>query len=145
MKIFFASVTARDTSERTSLHVAAENNFAQICSILLSNEVDYTAVDNMGNNALHVAVKEGHLAVVRTLLTESHIDAEGSNNKGETCMSNSKLIRVPDTLFPGRNSLHVLAVFGKENSSAIFELFMECMPEYPLNRPDAEGSTRESS
>ena len=41
----------------------------------------------------------------------------------------------------GRNPLHVLAVFGKENSSSIFELFVECMAQYPVNAVDAEGNT----
>ncbi len=36
----------------------------------------------------------------------------------------------------------MLAVFGKENSSAIFDLFLECMPEYPINKVDAEGNSR---
>lgn len=36
-----------------------------------------------GNNALHVAVKEGHLEVIRVLLMESQIDAEAFNNKGK--------------------------------------------------------------
>ena len=35
-----------------------------------------------GNNALHMAVKEGHWEVVRVLLTESQINAEATNFKG---------------------------------------------------------------
>merc|ERR1712203_610988 len=61
--------------------------------------------------------------VTRILLTESSIDAEATNNKG-------------------RNPLHILANFGRpETSVEIFQLFMECMPEYPLNQSDAEGNT----
>ena len=42
----------------------------------------------------------------------------------------------------GRNPLHILANFGRpETSVEIFQLFMECMPEYPLNQSDAEGNT----
>ena len=37
--------------------------------------------------------------------------------------------------------MHVLGQFGRENAAAIFELFMECMPEYALDRPDANGNT----
>ena len=80
-------VSARNTSDATALHLAAENNLASICSILLSNEIDFAAVDNRGNNAFHLAVKEGHLQVVRTLLTESQIDAEAINNKGSRILS----------------------------------------------------------
>ena len=63
--------------------IAAENDASDICSILLSNGVDFTAVDNRANNALHLAVREGNLEVIRTLLTESRIDAEAVNGKGE--------------------------------------------------------------
>ncbi len=122
MNVYSPSVAARNTAEQTALHIAAENNLSSICSILLQNDVDFAAVDNRGNSALHVAVKEGNLEVVKTLLTESQIDAEAFNNKG-------------------RNPLHVLAVFGKENSSAIFDFFMECMPQFPINASDAEGNT----
>jgi ankyrin repeat protein len=121
-----ASVNARLAADnQTALHLAAgEANLPLICSILLSNEVDFAALDSHGNNALHLAVKEGNLEVAKVLLTESRIDAEAFNNKG-------------------RNPLHVLAVFGKDNSAAIFELFLQCMPEYPIDKQDSEGNTRE--
>ncbi len=80
----FPLVDARNACEQTALHVAAENDLPSIASVLLSNCVDTAAVDNRGNNALHLAIKEGHLDVVRVLLTESHIDAEAFNHKGET-------------------------------------------------------------
>ena len=120
-----SSVDVVNASNQTCLHVAAENNFASIAEILLSNGVDFTAVDNRGCNALHIAVKEGHLDVARTLLTESQIDAEAFDNKG-------------------RNPLHTLAVFGKDNSAAFLDLFLECMPAYPINKTDGEGNTRKS-
>lgn len=37
--------------------------------------------------------------------------------------------------------MHVLGHYGKENAAAIFELFLECMPEYPLDKCDNEGNT----
>ena len=42
---------------QTALHSAAENDFPVICEVLLQNGADYAAVDNRGNNALHIAVK----------------------------------------------------------------------------------------
>merc|ERR1719340_461564 len=42
---------------QTALQVAAENGLAEVCSILLSNGVDFSVADNRGNNALHSAVK----------------------------------------------------------------------------------------
>lgn len=67
-----------------------------------------------GDNALHVAVREGHVAVVRALLTECTLNAEAVNLKG-------------------RNPLHELARCGRDNAATICELFLECMPNYPLN------------
>lgn len=86
-------------------------------SALLQNNSDYDALDIENDNALHIAVREGHLNVVRALLTESSIDAEAVNLKG-------------------RNPLHELCKYGKDNASAICELFLECMPEYPINKTD---------
>lgn len=44
-------------------------------------------------------------------------------------------------VFRGQSPMHVLGQYGKENAAAIFELFLECMPEYPLDKPDNEGNT----
>lgn len=41
----------------------------------------------------------------------------------------------------GQSPLHILGQYGKENAAAIFDLFLECMPEYPLDKADAEGNT----
>ena len=35
----------------------------------------------------------------------------------------------------------MLGQYGKDNAAAMFELFRETMPEYPIDRPDAEGNT----
>ena len=45
----------------------------------------------------------------------------------------------------GQNPLHVLGSYGKDNAAAIFELFMESMPEYPIAKVDAEGNTGKPS
>lgn len=78
------------------------------------NNINFDSVNADGDNALHVAVREGHVTVVRTLLTESRLDAEAVNLKG-------------------RNPLHELARYGRDNAATICELFFECMSEYPLN------------
>lgn len=79
-------------------------------------------MDSGGDSALHIACREGHLQVVRTLLEESQLNAETMNLKGQ-------------------NPLHVLARHGKDNSAAICELFIEYMPDYPINKPDLDGNT----
>ena len=60
--------------------------------------------------------------LLRILLTESRIDAEVFNIKG-------------------RSPLHVLARFGDEKACDMLDLFLECMPEYNIDRPDSEGNT----
>jgi ankyrin repeat protein len=61
----------RTLSGQTGLHLAAEFDLPEIASVLLNNGIDYAAVDEAGNNALHVAVREGHVRTARVLLTES--------------------------------------------------------------------------
>ncbi|KAF7283620.1 hypothetical protein GWI33_023258 [Rhynchophorus ferrugineus] len=117
-----ARVNDRDGGRRTALHIAAEAGNAAAVSALLQNDADYDAVDMANDNALHIAVREGHLNVVRVLLTESAINAELVNLKG-------------------RNPLHELCKYGKENAAAICELFLECMPEYPIDKQDVDGNS----
>uniref|UniRef100_A0A8C9XAB3 Ankyrin repeat and FYVE domain containing 1 n=1 Tax=Sander lucioperca TaxID=283035 RepID=A0A8C9XAB3_SANLU len=117
-----AKVNELTKHRQTALHLAAQQDLATICSVLLENGVDFAAEDENGNNALHLAVMQGRLNNVRTLLTESNVDAEAFNLRGQSPM-------------------HVLGHYGKENAAAIFELFLECMPEYPLDKPDNEGNT----
>uniref|UniRef100_A0A8C4XB39 Ankyrin repeat and FYVE domain containing 1 n=1 Tax=Erpetoichthys calabaricus TaxID=27687 RepID=A0A8C4XB39_ERPCA len=117
-----AKVNELTKHRQTALHLAAQQDLPTICSVLLENGVDFAAVDENGNNALHLAVMHGRLNNIRVLLTESNVDAEAFNLRGQSPM-------------------HILGQYGKENAAAIFELFLECMPEYPLDKPDNEGNT----
>lgn len=116
-------VNEKDGTGKTALHIAVEMNRPGAVSALLQNGADFDAVDSDGNNSLHLAVREGHLAVVRVLLIESQINAEALN-------------------VHSRNPLHELCRTGKDNVAvAICELFLECMPQYPINHPDHNGNT----
>ncbi|KAK2502204.1 hypothetical protein MC885_009778 [Smutsia gigantea] len=117
-----ARVNELTKHRQTALHLAAQQDLPTICSVLLENGVDFAAVDENGNNALHLAVTHGRLTNIRVLLTECTVDAEAFNLRGQS-------------------PLHILGQYGKENAAAIFDLFLECMPEYPLDKPDAEGNT----
>ncbi|GAB0091613.1 rabankyrin-5 [Sergentomyia squamirostris] len=118
-----ARVNERDATSKAAIHVATERGRVANVAALLQNNVDVEAVDGDGNNALHIACREGHLAVVRELLTESGINAEAVNHRGY-------------------NPLHELCRSGKDNTAAaICELFIECMPKYPINQPDLQGNT----
>lgn len=50
---------------QTALHVASQAGNASVISALIQNGVDFDALDVNNDNALHVAVREGHLNVVR--------------------------------------------------------------------------------
>ncbi|PSN52924.1 hypothetical protein C0J52_03016 [Blattella germanica] len=96
----------RDAHRRTALHVAAAAGHASVVSALLQNGANFDATDSDGDNPLHIATREGHLTVARALLTESRLDAEAINIKG-------------------RNPLHVLAKYSRDNAAAICELFLD--------------------
>ncbi|RWS12587.1 rabankyrin-5-like protein [Dinothrombium tinctorium] len=117
-----ANINELTVQKQTALHIAAEHDHHTICSILLENGINYDAVDVNLNNALHIACQKGNLAACKVLLSESNIKAEAINLRGQ-------------------NPLHLLAQHGKENAAAIFDLFITSMPEYPINKPDAEGNT----
>ncbi|XP_076210885.1 rabankyrin-5 isoform X1 [Aptenodytes patagonicus] len=117
-----AQVNELTKHRQTALHLAAQQDLPTICSVLLENGVDFAAVDENGNNALHLAVMHGRLNNIRVLLTECNVDAEAFNIRGQSPM-------------------HILGQYGKDNAAAICDLFLECMPEYPLDKPDAEGNT----
>ncbi|KAL3858016.1 hypothetical protein ACJMK2_012632 [Sinanodonta woodiana] len=115
-------VNAKTSNGQTALHLAAIKDCSTICTVLLENGIDFDAVDDNQNNALHLVVQSGNVNCVRVLLVESRINAEAVNARGQ-------------------NPLHILGQYGKENAAAIFELFRECMPAYPIDKPDAEGNT----
>jgi ankyrin repeat protein len=118
-----ARLNDRDSTQKTALHISAERG--RLCAVqaLLQNGCDFDAIEGEGNNALHIAMREGMLPIVRELLTESRINAEVMNMKG-------------------RNPLHELCRCGRDSLAAsICELFLECMPNYPINQPDLLGNS----
>ncbi|XP_038074756.1 rabankyrin-5-like isoform X2 [Patiria miniata] len=117
-----AAVQDADARKQTALHHAAAVDQPSIISVLIENGILVDAVDDNSNNALHIAVQHGNLGSSRTLLTESQINAESYNAKGKTPM-------------------HILGDCGRDNAAAIFELFKECMPNYPVDKQDADGNT----
>ncbi|XP_038214852.1 rabankyrin-5 [Zerene cesonia] len=115
----------RDAHKRTALHVAAGaggGSGAALVSALVSGGAEVGAVDAAGDNALHVCAREGHAPVARALLADSDIDAAATNLKG-------------------RNPLHELCWCKKDNAATICEIFLEFMPDFPINRTDLQGNT----
>ena len=72
--------------------------------------------------ALHIAVQHGNLQVVQILLSNSNIDVYALNAKG-------------------MNPLHILASYGKDNSSAILESFKESISDFNLDQKDLKGNS----
>lgn len=54
-----------------------------------------------------------------------------------TCFSHNK----PTFVLRGQNPLHCLGQYGKETAAAIYDLFMECMPKFPIDKPDSNGNS----
>ncbi|XP_050504422.1 rabankyrin-5 [Diabrotica virgifera virgifera] len=117
-----ARVDDRDAQRRTALHAAAEAGNHSAVLALIQNNSDCDATDVENDNAFHIAMREGHLNVVKVLLTESYIDVEAVNLKG-------------------RNPLHELCKYGKDNAATICGLLLECIPTYPINNPDILGNS----
>ncbi|KAH8379366.1 hypothetical protein KR009_004439, partial [Drosophila setifemur] len=118
-----ARLNERDAVQKIPLHIAIERGNLPAVSALLQNHANFDAIDADGNNALHLAVRGGQLLIVRELLTESRVNAEAMNLKG-------------------RNPMHELCRVVEDNAAAtICELFLECMPKYPINTPDMDGNT----
>lgn len=126
--LILAGVNVNDVTngtKKTALHLLAECSHpssASICTILLENGADFNALDSGANNALHIAVQNGNLPVVKILLAGSETDVYAINSKG-------------------MSPLHVLAVYGKENSSAILDLFKDNIRDFNLDLKDAKGNT----
>lgn len=115
-----ANVNDLTIQKQTALHIAAEHDYHQICTILLENKIKFEAVDININNALHIACYKSNYNTCKVLLTECEINAEALNLKGQ-------------------NPLHLLCQNGTEAADSIFELFMACMAKYPINKCDSEG------
>lgn len=111
--------------KKSALHLIAECSHASvtaICQILLDNHIDYNLIDSGMNNALHIAVQYANLNVVKVLLANSNIDVYAINSKG-------------------MSPIHILAVYGKDNSSAILDLFKEHIRDFNIDQKDTKGNT----
>ncbi|NIO04131.1 MAG: ankyrin repeat domain-containing protein [Proteobacteria bacterium] len=68
----------------TPLHLAAENNHAQVVEFLISKGADVNATEReLGNTPLHLAAKRGHTEIAELLLSKE-ADLDAGNNYGYT-------------------------------------------------------------
>lgn len=117
-----ANINDVTVQNQSALHIGSMHDHHHLCQILLENNINFDILDTDMNNALHIACQHGNLNSCRVLLTESRISADALNLQGQ-------------------NAVHLLAQYGKENAAAILEIFMQCMPDYPINTQDGEGNT----
>lgn len=117
-----ADVNGMDKNRQCPVQIAAIEDKAAILEVLLQNNANPDLVDSNLNNALHLSCQYGNIATVRVLLTESNINAEAYNAKGQ-------------------NPLHVLSSYSRENAAAIFDLFRQTMPNYPFDALDTDENT----
>ena len=80
-----ADVKAVNRSNQTPLHAAASSNrdCSQLCSILLEHKAKIDAVDEDGNQSLHLACKQGHTRTCRLLLSKG-ADVKAVNRSNQT-------------------------------------------------------------
>jgi len=90
-----AGVDFMHKSERTPLHLAAENGHTSIVEVLLTKGAHVNAVDRDRAIPLHFATKNGHKNIVKTLL---------ENGASVNCIYRS-----------GKTSLHLAAESGHTN------------------------------
>ncbi|RWS23205.1 serine/threonine-protein phosphatase 6 regulatory ankyrin repeat subunit A-like protein, partial [Leptotrombidium deliense] len=80
------SINSRDKRGRTPLHLAAK--FGKISRLLdlFRYGADLTAVDDNQMSALHYAAKEGHFAVIETLIAQPNIDLKAEDRNGSNVL-----------------------------------------------------------
>ena len=106
------------------LHAAASNGFLEIVKVLIEGRVNVERLNDDGETALSIAVKEGHTAVARTLLeVMDNVDCHGSESKtplfhacviGNTEIATKLLSRGADSRFSikRQSCLHLAAWEG---------------------------------
>ena len=82
-----SNVNADDVDGLTPMHEACANGHLDIIQFLLENGAEANALSFEENTALHFACEEGHLDVVEYLLKIPFINADVSNERGETPMN----------------------------------------------------------
>ncbi len=86
-------IDARDTWDRTALHVAAWENDIEMVEFLISKGAEVNARNNFGWTALHYAAEWGHLEIVEFLISKG-ADIQAKDDDGWTAWDYALAIRV---------------------------------------------------
>jgi len=76
-------LTERDALSLTFLHVAADRGFSEICSFLIAEGAEISAVDENGETPLHLAAVSGQVEAVKILLAAG-ANKNLKNSEGQT-------------------------------------------------------------
>ncbi|XP_048258286.1 putative ankyrin repeat protein RF_0381 isoform X2 [Haliotis rufescens] len=79
-----ADIERRGPFGRTLVMIEAEKGKQQVFDLLAGKGCDLSAVDDEGNNILHLAAFAGTVGIVNRLLSESAVEVSATNNRGET-------------------------------------------------------------
>jgi ankyrin repeat protein len=81
-----ADVNAKDTLDRTPLHLAAFHGRAKIIDLLIAHGADVNARDLTATPPLHVAVIAGKQGAAVRMLLDRHADLHAINEEGQTAL-----------------------------------------------------------
>ncbi|XP_071111901.1 serine/threonine-protein phosphatase 6 regulatory ankyrin repeat subunit B-like [Haliotis cracherodii] len=79
-----ADINSRGRYGWTPLMVAAQKGHRQVFDLLVGEEADVSLVDDDGNNVLHVACLEGHVDMVKYVLSQKVADINSRGQYGRT-------------------------------------------------------------
>ncbi|XP_048250451.1 ankyrin repeat domain-containing protein 50-like isoform X2 [Haliotis rufescens] len=79
-----ADINSRGKYGRTPVMVAAEKGHSQVFDLLVTQGADVSAMDDDGNNILHVACLGGHVDVVKYVLSQKVADINSRGQYGRT-------------------------------------------------------------
>ncbi|XP_071085307.1 putative ankyrin repeat protein RF_0381 [Haliotis cracherodii] len=79
-----ADIESRGQFGRTPVLKAAYKGKQKVFDLLVGKGCDLSAVDDEGNNILHLAAFAGTVGIVNRLLSESPVEVSATNKRGET-------------------------------------------------------------
>lgn len=77
-------IDLHDTSRRTPLIIASQNNDIDICRMLVENSASLRSFDSSGDSALHHACRGRFTTIMRLLLSEDSINVNATNFFSDT-------------------------------------------------------------
>ena len=93
-----ADVNAEDARGYTAVAWAAENRNPEFIKVLAEAGADLNKLQGPnGENALHIAVRNGNLEVVQYILSRG-VDLEAKDSKGRTALFNAALVGYTDVI-----------------------------------------------